>query len=61
MYENTTELEKALFDFQNKVSIIVSLEMGGKIDQAQAYSEIKTEFKKLKGIKKHEGVVDEAG
>ena len=45
-------LETALEQFMRKVDIIVSLEMGGKIDADTAYKNIKVEVKELKRLKK---------
>ena len=52
MYENLSELEKALAHFGTRVDIICALEMGGKIDAQSAYKEIKEELKNLKKAKK---------
>ena len=47
-------LETALEQFMRKVDIIVSLEMGGKIDAETAYKNIKVEVKELKRLRKIE-------
>jgi len=54
MYE-LDDFEKALAHFGTRVDIIIALEMGGKIDGAAAYKEIKEELKELKRAKKHYG------
>jgi hypothetical protein len=41
-----------LQEFQNRVSIIVSLESGGKLESAEAYKQIKALWKQLKASKK---------
>lgn len=54
MYNDLTELETAFYDFQNRINVIVSLEISGKLEKLEAYHQIKEEFKKLKTIKKQE-------
>ena len=54
MYE-LDDFEKALAHFGTRVDIIIALEMGGKIDGASAYKEIKAELKELKRAKKNYG------
>ena len=44
-------LETALEQFMRRVDIIISLQMGGKLDSDTAYANIKEEWKFLK--KKH--------
>lgn len=51
-------LETALEQFMRKVDIIVSLEMGGKIDAETAYKNIKVEVKELKRLRKIERTSD---
>jgi len=55
MYDDLTNFEKALAHFGTRVDIIIALEMGGKIDGAAAYKEIKEELKELKRAKKQYG------
>jgi hypothetical protein len=52
MYENLSELEKALAHFGTRVDIICALELGGKIDADTAYKQIKEELKELKQVRK---------
>lgn len=52
MSYNLNEFEKALSYFENRVSVICSMEMGGKIDAQTAYKKIKEELKSLKKTKK---------
>ena len=54
MYE-LDDFEKALAHFGTRVDIIIALEMGDKIDGAEAYKEIKEELKELKRAKKQYG------
>lgn len=54
MYNNLTDLEKAFVAFQNRIDIIVSLEISGKLDKMEAYHQIKDELKILKSVKKQE-------
>ena len=49
------EFERALAHFGTRVDIIIALEIGGKIDAAAAYKEIKEELKELKRAKKQYG------
>lgn len=44
--------EQHLSEFKNFMDRIVSLEEGGKITEAEAWNQIKTEFKKHKQIHK---------
>lgn len=44
--------DQNLQEFSNKISIIVSLENGGKISPTEAYKRIKKLFKELKSSKK---------
>lgn len=52
MYENLTELEKALAHFGTRVDIICALELGDKITADDAYKLIKEELKELKQVRK---------
>lgn len=45
-------LDRALVIFFHRVEIIISMEMGGKLDSETAYKQIKTEMKKLKKSRK---------
>lgn len=54
MYE-LDNFEKALAHFGTRVSLICAFELGGKIDAATAYKEIKEELKELKKAKKSSG------
>lgn len=47
-------LETALEQFMRKVDIIVSLEIGGKLNAETAYQNIKQEVKELKRLRKNE-------
>jgi hypothetical protein len=52
MSYDLNEFEKALSYFGNRVEVICSMEMGGKIDAVTAYKKIKEELKNLKIAKK---------
>jgi len=54
MYEDFSELERAIIHFGNKVDIVVALEMGNKITEEQAYKQIKDLYKELKKLHKAE-------
>lgn len=46
-------LDANLQEFQNKVSLIVNLEIGGKLEPQEAYKQIKRLWKQLKASKKN--------
>ena len=48
----TSEFEKELQQFAKDVEILCALEFGGKVSPADAYSQIKGRWKKLKAVKK---------
>jgi hypothetical protein len=52
MYNDLSELEKALAHFGTRVDIICALELGGKITADDAYKLIKDELKELKRVRK---------
>jgi len=54
MYDNLSPYEKSLARFGDRVSIIASLEISGKITPEDAYQEIKEEYKFLKNLRKKE-------
>lgn len=54
MYDNLTPFERALAQFADRVSLIVGLEVGGKIAPTAAYAEIKSLYKQLKKLNKNE-------
>jgi len=54
MSYDLTSFEKAMALFANRVGIIVNLEVGDKMTPAQAYREIKEEYKQLKKLHKKE-------
>lgn len=54
MYDNLTLFERALAQFADRVSLIVGLEVGGKIAPTVAYAEIKSLYKQLKKLNKNE-------
>ncbi len=45
-------LDRALVMFLHRMEIIISLEMGGKLDPETAYQNIKEEMKILKKVRK---------
>ena len=44
--------EKALRSFGIQVEIICAMELGGSLTAEEAYQRVKTEYKKLKAIRK---------
>ncbi len=54
MYDKLSPYEKSLARFGDRVSIIASLEISGKITPEDAYQEIKNEYKFLKNLRKKE-------
>lgn len=54
MYETLTEFERALARFGDKVGLISSLEISGKIAPEEAYGQIKELYKELKALRKAE-------
>jgi len=54
MSYDLTDFEKAMALFANRVGIVVSLEIGDKMTPAEAYREIKEEYKQLKKLHKKE-------
>ena len=44
-------MDRALVMFLRRMEIIISLEMGGKLDPETAYQNIKEEMKRLKKIR----------
>ena len=50
--EDKVRLESALEQFMRKVDIIVSLEMGGKLEAEAAFQNVKMEVKELKRLRK---------
>jgi len=45
-------MDRALVMFLRRMEIIISLEMGGKLEAEAAYQKIKEEMKQLKKIRK---------
>jgi hypothetical protein len=54
MYETLTEFERALARFGDKVGLIASLEISGKVSPEEAYLQIKQLYKELKALRKQE-------
>ena len=50
--EDKVRLETALEQFMRKVDIIVSMEMGGKLEPEVAFQNVKMEVKELKRLRK---------
>lgn len=50
--EDKVRLETALEQFMRKVDIIVSMEMGGKLEPETAFQNVKMEVKELKRLRK---------
>ena len=50
--EDKVRLETALEQFMRKVDIIVSMEMGGKLEAEAAFQNVKMEVKELKRLRK---------
>ena len=50
--EEPVRLETALEQFMRKIDIIVSMEMGGKIEPETAFQNVKMEVKELKRLRK---------
>ena len=50
--EDKVRLETALEQFMRKVDIIVSMEMGGKLEPEAAFQNVKMEVKELKRLRK---------
>jgi hypothetical protein len=54
MYETLTEFERSLARFGDKVGLIASLEISGKMPPEEAYLQIKELYKELKALRKAE-------
>jgi hypothetical protein len=54
VYSNLSEFERALARFGDKVSMIVGLEISGKMSPESSYQEIKSMMKELKKLRKNE-------
>ena len=54
VYESLTEFERYLARFGDKVTLIASLEIGGKLTPDEAYKQIKSLYKELKSLRKQE-------
>ena len=52
MYEDLNPYEKFLANFADRVGIIASLEISGKISQEEAHQQVKTLYKQLKQLRK---------
>ena len=50
--EEPVRLETALEQFMRKIDIIVSMEMGGKLEPEVAFQNVKMEVKELKRLRK---------
>lgn len=55
MYEwaDMDEMERALLNFGTKVDVVISMLMGNKITEEDAWKEIKDQYKSLKKTHKH--------
>jgi hypothetical protein len=58
-FYDLTEFEKELFYFKTRVETIVSLEIGNKITESDAYKEIKSLMKELKKVRKQQKEFDQ--
>ena len=54
MYENLSQYERALARFGDKVGLIASFEISGKLSPEDAYQQIKELYKELKKLRKKE-------
>jgi hypothetical protein len=52
MYENLNEYETFLANFADRVGIIASMEISGKITQEDAHQQVKELYKQLKRLRK---------
>jgi hypothetical protein len=54
MYSSDSEFEQALRTFGTRVEVIIAMEMAGKVSPEGAYKEIRSLYKELKKIRKHD-------
>ena len=54
MYDELNCFEEALKHFGTRVEVYVAMEMAGKVSPEGAYKEIRSLYKELKKIRKHD-------